>query len=149
MKNYFIRLSNQHETISKYILIFVTIILIVIALPKETQFNYTFQKGKPWAFDNLLAPFDFAINKTESELNEEKASIMKNTHPFYRFDLQTAQEKENTFKNELSEVWNGRRLSSSRKDMDSFLKQKQRQQLAAGAVEAEPEPDPATQRRQN
>ena len=77
MKNYFIRLSNQHETISKYILIFLTISLIVIALPKETQFNYTFRKGKPWAFDNLLAPFDFAINKTEAELNEEKAGIMK------------------------------------------------------------------------
>ena len=43
MKNYFIRLSNQHEIISKFILIFVTIFLIVLSLPKETQFNYTFQ----------------------------------------------------------------------------------------------------------
>ena len=105
MKSYFIRLSNQHELISKYILIFVTIALIVIALPKETQFNYTFQKGKPWAFDNLLAPFDFAINKTESELNEEKAGIMKNVHPFYKFDEQVFSQKINNFQNELSEVW--------------------------------------------
>lgn len=104
MKNYFIRLSNKHETISKYILIFSTILLIVIALPKETQFNYTYQKGKPWAFDNLLAPFDFAINKTESELNEEKAEVMKNTHPFYRFDENLYSQKKTSFRNELKEV---------------------------------------------
>ena len=93
MKNYFVRLSNQHERISKIALIIVTVLMIVIALPKETQFNYTFQKGKPWAFENLMAPFDFAINKTEAELNEEKASVMKNSHPFYRFDDKLSEQK--------------------------------------------------------
>src|SRR3954471_22123401 len=100
MKKYFIRLSDRHESISRFILIFLTIILIVIALPKETQFNYTYQKGKPWAYDNLLAPFDFAINKTETELNEEKAAVMKNSHPFYRFDEHIADQKKKSFENE-------------------------------------------------
>ena len=127
MRSYFIRLSNQHETISKYILIFVTIFLIVITLPKETQFNYTFQKGKPWAFDNLLAPFDFAINKTEGELNEEKAGIMKNAHPFYRFDEQTSNQKINSFQNELSEVWKKKYVAESvnPKERDQLTKLKQ------------------------
>ena len=108
MKNYFIRLSNKHETISKYVFVFLTIILIVIALPKETQFNYTFHKGKPWAFDNLLAPFDFAINKTESELNEEKANVMKNVHPFYHFDEKIGEQKLYSFENEINDVWKKR-----------------------------------------
>jgi putative nucleotidyltransferase with HDIG domain len=108
MKNYFIRLSNKHETISKYVFVFLTIILIVIALPKETQFNYTFHKGKPWAFDNLLAPFDFAINKTENELNEEKANVMKNVHPFYRFDEKISEQKLYSFENEINDVWKKR-----------------------------------------
>ncbi|MBK6837881.1 MAG: hypothetical protein IPG90_06075 [Bacteroidetes bacterium] len=45
MKNYFIRLSNQHENVFKYVLVLTAIILIVVALPKETQFNYTYQKA--------------------------------------------------------------------------------------------------------
>ena len=108
MKNYFIQLSNQHERISRLFLVLITIVLIVIALPKETQFNYTFHKGKPWAFENLMAPFDFAINKTEAELNEEKASVMKNSHPFYRFDDKLVDQKIYLFKNELTDVWTKR-----------------------------------------
>ncbi|MBK6396854.1 MAG: HDIG domain-containing protein [Bacteroidetes bacterium] len=130
MKNYFVRLSNQHERISKIALIIVTVLMIVIALPKETQFNYTFQKGKPWAFENLMAPFDFAINKTEAELNEEKASVMKNSHPFYRFDDKLSEQKIYLFKNELSDVWNKRFRTSAKnyKEIEQQDKLKQVQE---------------------
>lgn len=129
MKNYFIRLSNQHETFSKYIMIFLTIIVIVIALPKETQFNYSYQKGKPWAFDNLLAPFDFAINKTEGELNEEKASVMKNAHPFYKFDDRLVEQKIRLFQNELNDVWNKKfsNQNNDQRSQDQLKKLKQAQ----------------------
>ncbi len=113
MKNYFIRLSNKHETISKFILIFLTIVIIVIALPKETQFNYTYRKGKPWAFENLMAPFDYAIKKTESQLNEEKANVMKNVHPFYRFEENIVDQKLQSFQNEIDGVWKKRFESQS------------------------------------
>ena len=130
MKNYFVRLSNQHESISKIVLIVITVLMIVIALPKETQFNYTFQKGKPWAFENLMAPFDFAINKTEAELNEEKASVMKNSHPFYRFDNNLGEQKIYLFKNELSDVWNKRFRGSAKnyKEIEQQEKLKQVQE---------------------
>ena len=128
MKNYFVRLSNQHENISKIVLIVITVLLIVIALPKETQFNYTFQKGKPWAFENLMAPFDFAINKTEAELNEEKATVMKNSHPFYRFDEKLAEQKIYLFKNELADVWN-KRFRSAAKNYKEIEQQEKLQQV--------------------
>ena len=131
MRNYFIRLSNQHETISKYILIFAAVFLIVISLPKETQFNYTFQKGKPWAFDNLLAPFDFAINKNEGELNEEKAAIMKNAHPFYRFDEMASNQKINSFQKEFIQFWNNKfeNKSASQSEKNKLIKLKQTQSI--------------------
>ncbi len=125
MRSYFIRLSNQHEIISKYILIFTAIFLIVLSLPKETQFNYTFQKGKPWAFENLMAPFDFAINKTESELNEEKAGIMKNAHPFYRYDEQVSIQKINSFQGELSEISKNKNLTVHTKEVERPTKHSQ------------------------
>ncbi len=129
MKSYFIRLSNQHEIISKFILIFITIFIIVLSLPKETQFNYTFQKGKPWAFDNLLAPFDFAINKTEGELNEERAGTMKNAHPFYRFDEKIETQKIISFQNEINEVWKNKYENQSHgsKEKEQLTKLRQAQ----------------------
>ena len=104
MKSYFIRLSNKHEIVFKFALILTTILLIVIALPKETQFNYSFKKGNTWAFENLMAPFDFAINKSEAELNEEKAEVMRSTQPFYRFDDHILERKLKSFSTELDEV---------------------------------------------
>ena len=82
MKNYFIRLSNQHEIVFKYVMVLTAIIMIVILLPKETQFNYAYQKENPGSMTISMAPFDFAINKTEEELNTERAEVMQTVHPF-------------------------------------------------------------------
>lgn len=122
MKSYFIRLSNRHETVFKYMLILAAILLIVIALPKETQFNYSYQKGKPWPYDNLMAPFDFAINKTEAELNEEKAEVMRTIHPFYKVNEALKDNKIRQFREELTEFWN-------KKYFTSPLAEKQKLQL--------------------
>ena len=86
MRRFFSRIANRHEQVFKYFLFLLTVLLIVVALPKETQFNYTYQKGKPWPYDNLLAPFDYAITKNEAELNEERAEVLRTIHPFYRFN---------------------------------------------------------------
>src|SRR6185436_2901927 len=108
MNKFFIRLSNSHEVILKYTLVLTTVILIVIALPKENRFNYSFRKGKPWPYENLMAPVDFAINKTEAELNEERAQVLKNAHPFYRLDANIGERKIQLFQTELTEPWLGR-----------------------------------------
>ncbi len=130
MKNYFIRLSNRHEAIFKYMLIVSTIMLIVIALPKETQFNYSFQKGKPWGYDNLLAPFDFAINKTEAELNEERTEQMHSAHPFYRLEEQQGKQKIEKFKADLDAGFAKKleRTEITQKESQQLLKSKQVQE---------------------
>lgn len=127
MKNYFIRLSNRHEAIFRYFLFISTILLIVIALPKETQFNFSYQKGKPWGYDNLLAPFDYPVNKTESELNEERTGLMKSAHPFYRFDEDVAQTQIEKFKNDLTITWKNKFQSGSRTSKEIAQQEKLRQ----------------------
>ena len=49
----------------------VSLVFIVYLSPREVQFKYEFQKGKPWLHENLVAPFDFAILKSETALKEE------------------------------------------------------------------------------
>ncbi len=93
MSSVFARLSNRHETVFKYVLLFTAVVMIVVALPKETNFQYDYEKGKPWMYDNLIAPFSFAIIKTESELNEEKAAILRTSHPFYQYQDEVLDQK--------------------------------------------------------
>src|SRR5690242_1638636 len=65
MRKIILTISNKHQVFLRYLLVLNTIILIVFMLPREAQFNYTYKIGKPWVYENIIAPFDFAINKSE------------------------------------------------------------------------------------
>lgn len=72
------QIRDKHELIFKVLLFSVSIILVVLLLPKEGKFKYEFQKNKPWVHEDLLAPFDFAINKSKEEIATEKIQIQQN-----------------------------------------------------------------------
>ena len=100
MKKIFIFLSNRHEDIFKYVIILGAVLLIVAALPADTQFNYEIRKGKPWAYEPLIAPFDFAIYKTETELQQERLERKETVHPVFVLDTSVAWQKVEAFKDE-------------------------------------------------
>ena len=85
-------LYRSQSVIYKYILYLLTIACIVFLFPRGGQFKYEFQKGKPWQYENLYAPFDFSIRKTDEELTAERRAIEQNQVPYYRFDSQVARE---------------------------------------------------------
>ncbi|WP_375324041.1 HD family phosphohydrolase [Flagellimonas sp. GZD32] len=77
----------KHQSlVYKYFLYVVTVALIVFFFPKEGKFKYEFQKGKPWQYENLYAPIDFSIKKTQEEIEEEQSSIRTNKTDYYTFD---------------------------------------------------------------
>lgn len=75
MKRLFNLIRDYHNSIFKVSLFLVAIGLIVYLFPREGKFKYEFQKGKPWQHEDLIAPFNFPIHKTEKELTEEKERI--------------------------------------------------------------------------
>ena len=77
--------KNQ-SLIYKYILYIVTIACIVFFFPKGGKFKYEFQKGKPWQYENLYAPFDFSIKKTAEEITEERNAIESDQVEYYSYD---------------------------------------------------------------
>jgi len=83
-------LYRSQSEIYKYILYFLTIACIVFFFPRGGHFKYEFQKSKPWQYENLYAPFDFSIRKTDAEIAAERKSIQQNQIPYYRFDAKTA-----------------------------------------------------------
>ncbi len=78
---------NSYALILYWILVFgVTTVLLFLVLPGDSKFKYEYQKGFPWQHENLVAPFDFAIQKSEAEIANEKAEILKSIIPYFQFD---------------------------------------------------------------
>jgi cyclic-di-AMP phosphodiesterase PgpH len=92
MKNFINKIYQNHALIYKVVLFVFTTVTIVYLFPKGGQFKYNIQKGKPWQYENLYAPFDFAILKTDKEIKKETEEIEANKQLFFI-------EKENVFKN--------------------------------------------------
>lgn len=77
---------RNQSRIFKYILYLLSLCAIVFFFPKGGKFKYEFQKGKPWQYDNLYAPFDFSIKKTEAEIAEERKAIESRQMDYYLYD---------------------------------------------------------------
>ena len=86
------KLYKHNTTIYKVILFLITTVAIVYLFPKGGQFKYEFTKGKPWQYDNLYAPFDFAINKSEEEITEEIKTIEVAAKLYFQFNKETVSE---------------------------------------------------------
>lgn len=73
------------------------IVLIVYLFPKGGIFKYEFTKGKPWQYENLYAPFDFAILKTKEEIESEKQQISEHIIPYFEYDTVIAREAKDAY----------------------------------------------------
>lgn len=85
MKNIINRIYQNQSIIYKVFLFLLVVFSIVYFFPKGGKFKYEFQKGKPWQYENLLAPFDFAVQKTKEEISLEKNEIIKNAHVYFEY----------------------------------------------------------------
>lgn len=63
-----------------------TLAVIYAFLPKEKLFKFEYQLNQPWRHEKLIAPFDFGIRKTESELKAERQDIIDAQPPIFRLD---------------------------------------------------------------
>ncbi|MEO9511806.1 MAG: HDIG domain-containing metalloprotein [Flavobacteriaceae bacterium] len=93
----------KHQSLAyKYFLYLVTVGLIVFFFPKGGKFKYEFQKGKPWQYENLYAPIDFSIQKTEEEIASEKRSLRDNKVDYYTFDTSVKEKAIASIQTELN-----------------------------------------------
>ncbi|WP_100615329.1 HD family phosphohydrolase [Confluentibacter citreus] len=94
MQDFINKLYKNHSLIYKGLLFICTTFLIVYLFPKSGKFKYNFEKGKPWQSENLYAPFNFAVKKSDEEIAAEKQNIID--HSIAYFNEDTAIEKKVT-----------------------------------------------------
>ncbi|MCQ2976084.1 MAG: HDIG domain-containing protein [Bacteroidales bacterium] len=83
-----ISLINTWSGIFRILSYLVAASIILYSLPKDGKFKYEYQKGSPWKHENLIAPFDFAIYKSNEELEEEKQTLKNDAKQYYIKDNQ-------------------------------------------------------------
>ena len=75
---------------STYICFAVLAALMLIFYPKDGKFQYEYQKGRPWVYETLIAPFDFPLLKTEAEILKEKEARASEEVDYYYHDPKVA-----------------------------------------------------------
>lgn len=91
MKDFFSLIAKNQSLIYKVFLFIVSTLLVIYLLPKGGQFKYSFQKGKPWQYENLYAPFSFTIKKDKEKLKSEEDEVRNNVVPYFEYEIDTEQ----------------------------------------------------------
>ena len=105
MKNIFALFTKNQSFIYKAFLFVIATFLVIYLLPKGGQFKYNFQKGKPWQYENLYAPFSFTIKKDSETLVKEREDIINEATPYFDYNVTIAKKSETDFLKLLSEVF--------------------------------------------
>lgn len=104
----------------KYGMIFFSILLITIFLPKQPRFMYEFEKGKVWMHENLVSPYNFAILKTQAELDKDRENVLKSVYPIYDQNLEIPDQQIAQFVADLPEKWQHAGLDTLHENISTY-----------------------------
>lgn len=124
MKKLISFIRHGHPEIYKGLLLIAAIAIIVYIFPKQGKFKYEFQslKGKPWYHEDLIAPFDFAIKKSPEELAAERADIIKNSKPYYKYNYNIVNDRKSQLFKEFKDKWEDKKNKKAREKTIAFAK---------------------------
>ena len=109
-------LRNNNSEISKVFLFLLSIVVLVVFFPKEGKFKYEYAKGKPWLHSDLIAPFDFAIQKSKTEIQNEEKEALKQLKPYFIRNDEMLLSKKKVLINEFNTKWDSKYKKKKRKD---------------------------------
>lgn len=108
--------KESYSYLLKYGMILASIVLISVLLPKQPRFRYEYEKGKVWMHEDLVSPYNFAVLKTQAELDKDRENVLKSVHPVYDHHTQVAEQQLTRFETDLPEKWQAAGLDSLEED---------------------------------
>jgi len=104
MKKLLTQLNHSYHLFYLLMVFVAGIGLIFLVFPGESRFKYEFQKGSPWRHETLIAPFNFAILKTDAEIKLENDSLLTTYLPYFTLDTLVETIKVKEFSANLSKL---------------------------------------------
>src|ERR1700755_617572 len=89
----------------KFLMMVVSICLIVLTLPKQAKFSYEIEKGRIWNQKDLISPYNFAILKTQQEIEGDQKAALATITPIYQLDSTVAGRQLDGFKTDFEIKW--------------------------------------------
>jgi membrane-associated HD superfamily phosphohydrolase len=89
----------------KFLMMALSIFLIVSTLPKQAKFGYEIEKGRIWTQKDLVSPYNFAILKTQQEIENDRHAALASITPIYQLDTAIATQQTESFKSDLEIKW--------------------------------------------
>ncbi len=87
----------QLPNVTRYLMILGVIVFISFLFPNNLQFKYQFEAGQVWRYDDVVAPFDFAIKKTQVEIDSSIEQLKSEFSPYYEMNTTIAKEQRKQF----------------------------------------------------
>lgn len=94
---------NKNKLIFRSLLYITAVIFIVYGMPKKLVFNNTYHKNTTWQYDDLIANFDFAIQKAPEEIENEKKFLKAQKVLYYDKDTTILTNIKSKIKNDLDQ----------------------------------------------
>lgn len=100
------KLKRRLNASFRILIMLIICVITVYLFPKVGSFQYEYQKGMPWRYETLHAPFDFPIYKTDDELKVEREKITEAQSPIFNLNNTTAPFQVEKFKTALHPFYN-------------------------------------------
>ncbi len=84
---------------TKFLMGFVTTLLIVFMFPKGESIEFEVSEGSIWLYDDLIAPFSFPIMKSEEVYRKEVEAAKKSVYPVFLNESASKQKSIESLKN--------------------------------------------------
>jgi cyclic-di-AMP phosphodiesterase PgpH len=97
----------------RYGLLVLLVLFLSLFFPVNVEKNQSFELGENWKYDDLRAPFSFPIQKTESELEQEKKILSRDFLPYYRLNKNILNSQKESLASNLSKYLQSNKNSIS------------------------------------
>ena len=121
MSEFVNKLYKNQTLFYKVFLFLLSAVIIVYLLPKGGKFKYDIPRGKPWQYESLYAPFDFAILKTSDEIASERQDITSSQIPYYDYNSDISERVKKDVIEEVKVVFPDSTLSVYQNIINNFV----------------------------
>ncbi|MGZ3756301.1 MAG: HD family phosphohydrolase [Mucilaginibacter sp.] len=104
----------------KFLMMIASIGVIVWTLPKQAKFSYEIEKGRIWHQKDLLSPYNFAILKTQPEIDADRKTALASITPVYQSHPEIGVQQAEGFKTDLEVKWHSAGIKDKYKERYIF-----------------------------
>jgi cyclic-di-AMP phosphodiesterase PgpH len=98
-------LQRHFPHIYKGTMLIISVFLIVQLFPRQPGFDYEYQQARPWMYDDLIAPFSFAVLKTTQELEKDREQALAAFYPLFEKQQDVALQQMAVFREAFQLAW--------------------------------------------